>query len=267
MSHLDESTLRQECAARELPWQVRVVEEIPSTSDALRTAALQGEGHGTVLFAESQTAGRGRRDNRWLAPRGQDLMFSLLLRPTAPMALWPRFTTLTALAICHAIEEELPLAPQIKWPNDIYLNGLKVSGMLAEAVSTPQGMALVLGIGLNVNAREFPPSLADTATSLYLSLPHGVQVRELDRQSLALQLLQELARQFESLTSGFAETLAAVRQRSRLLGRQIRATVDGQEIYGRAVDLDQEGHLILAMTDGSLRTLASAESVRQVVSS
>ncbi|MEN3941421.1 biotin--[acetyl-CoA-carboxylase] ligase [Prosthecobacter sp. SYSU 5D2] len=267
MSLLNEAWMRQECAALDLPWQVRVVDEIPSTSDALRTAALQGEGHGSVLFAESQTAGRGRRDNRWTAPRGLDLMFSILLRPEEPVALWPRFTTLAALALCRAVEEELPLEPQIKWPNDIYVNGRKASGLLAEAVTTPQGMALVLGIGLNVNAREFPPELAETATSLFLSLPAGIQVRELDRGPLALRLLKELAFQFRHLSTGYDEAVAAVRRRSWLIGRQIRATVEGREIYGRALDINQEGHLILAMTDGSLRTLTSAEGVRQVVSS
>lgn len=266
MSAMDEQWLRQECATRHLPWQVSVVSEIPSTSDALRTAALQGGRHGTVLFAESQTAGRGRRDNRWVTPPGKDLMFSILLRPEAPIALWPRLTTLTALAICQAIEEELPLTPQIKWPNDIYIHGQKVSGLLAEVVSTPQGMALILGIGLNVNSREFPPEIAWAATSLVNALPSHILVRELDRGQIATTLLQKLDHQFQYLVSEFAETIAEVRHRSWLLGKQIRATVDGQELYGRAMDLNPEGHLVLAMPDGSLRTLTSADGVRQVVS-
>ncbi|GAA5137778.1 hypothetical protein GCM10023213_15190 [Prosthecobacter algae] len=266
MSDLDPDGLRQECAALSLPWQVQVVEEIPSTSDALRAAALRGEPADLVLFAESQTAGRGRRDNRWVTPRGQDLMFSLLLRPEAPISLWPRLTTLAALAICRAIEEELPLRPQIKWPNDIYINGLKVSGLLAEAVTAPAGMSLVLGIGLNVNTRAFPPALAGTATSLFQSLPAHLQIRELDRQPIAIRLLLELANQFSRISTDYAEAVAEVRDRSWLLGKQIRATVEGQEIYGRALDLNQEGHLILALADGSLRTFASAEGVRQVIS-
>lgn len=265
MSLLDESAMRQECAARDLPWRINVASEVASTSDEMRAAALRGDAHGTVLFAESQTAGRGRRDNRWITPPGLDLMFSLLLRPAEAIALWPRFTTLAALAICRAIEDELPLQPQIKWPNDIYIHGRKTSGLLAEVVSTPQGMALILGIGINVNSRQFPPALADTATSLYLSLPSGVMIRELDRQSLAMTLLQELADHFQHLGTGFADAVSAVRQRSWLLGKQIRATVDGVEIYGRAADLNPEGHLILAMADGTLRTLTSAEGVRQVI--
>ncbi|TDU70755.1 BirA family biotin operon repressor/biotin-[acetyl-CoA-carboxylase] ligase [Prosthecobacter fusiformis] len=263
---MDAAWIQSECAAHELPWRVRVEEEIPSTSDALRTAATQGESHGAVVFAESQTAGRGRRENRWVTPRGLDLMFSILLRPTEPVALWPRLTTLAALAICRAIEEELPLQPEIKWPNDIYIEGRKVAGLLAEVVTTPQGMALVLGIGLNVNSREFPPALADTATSLILALPPNVQIRELDRPSLAVRLLRELDAQFQHLSVGFLDAVSQVRLRSWLVGKQIRATVDSQEIFGRALDINQEGHLILALPDGSLKTLTSADGVRQVVS-
>lgn len=258
--------MSQECAVRDLPWQVRVAEEVPSTSDELRAEALRGGEGRQVLFAESQTAGRGRRDNRWVTPRGLDLMFSLLLRPEEPIVFWPRLTTLAALAICRAIEEELPLKPQIKWPNDIYIHNRKVSGLLAEVVSTPQGMALILGIGLNVNSREFPPELAETATSLLLSLPQGILVRELDREALAVRLLEQLAWQFQRVSQDYSEAVAEVRERSWLLGKQIRATVDGQELYGRALDINEEGHLILALNDGSLRTLTSADGVRQVVS-
>jgi len=248
----------------DLPWRVQVVEEIGSTSDAVREAALAGADAGLVIFAESQTAGRGRRENRWLAPKGKDLMFTLLLRPEAPIALWSRITTLAALAICRAIEEELPLRPQIKWPNDIYVHDRKVSGLLAEAVTTPSGLMLVLGIGLNVNTREFPPELSASATSLITALP-AAPVAELDRRSLAATLLAQLHEQLQLIEHGFHEAVAGVRARSWLIGKAIRATVEGQEIYGRALDLDSEGHLILALPDGSVRTLSSAESVRQVV--
>jgi BirA family biotin operon repressor/biotin-[acetyl-CoA-carboxylase] ligase len=247
-----------------LPWRVQVVDEIGSTSDALREAALAGEVPGLVLFAESQTAGRGRRQNRWLAPKGRDLMLSLLLRPEAPTALWPRVTTLAALALCRAIEDELPLRPQIKWPNDVYVHDRKVAGLLAEAVGTPSGLMLVLGIGLNVNTRDFPPELSDTATSLLAAVPPMPQPL-LDRDSLAHALLRQLHLQLSRLDDGFHEAIADVRERSWLLGRQIRATVEGRELFGRALDLDREGHLLLALPDGSITTVSSAESVRQVV--
>jgi len=115
MIPLDASALHDDT----LPWHITVLDEVGSTSDWLKQNAADLT-DGTVVFTESQTAGRGRRDNRWIAPRSRDLMFSLLLKPAASMDKWPRITTLAALAICKAIEAELPLQPRIKWPNDVY---------------------------------------------------------------------------------------------------------------------------------------------------
>lgn len=264
MNPLDAAALNDACRSAGLPWLIAVVDEIPSTSDALRDAAMHDGIPGSVLFAESQTRGRGRRDNRWLASKGRDLMFSLLLRPDVPLPLWPRFTSLAALAVCRAIEDELPLHPRIKWPNDIYLNDRKAAGLLAEIVSGKQGMGLVLGLGLNVNTREFPAELADKATSLAVEV-RDTAVRELDRQRLAFLLLRELAGQFERVAEGFNEAIGEVRDRSWLLGKQIRATDQGREIFGRALDLNPEGQLVVAVADGSTITLTSADGVRQVM--
>lgn len=243
-----------------LPWHVTVLDEIHSTSDWLKSKASTAS-VGTVVFTESQTAGRGRRDNRWIAPRGKDLMFSLLLQPCAPLEKWPRITTLAALAICTAIEAELPLQPRIKWPNDVYLNDRKISGLLAETVSTPNSLRLVLGIGLNVNTLEFPPDLS--ATSLLKQLASPV-LHELDRNTLASRLLETLHAEFQRLDDAFTTAIAEVRERSWLLGRQIRAQAPQGEVFGRVLDLNEEGHLILELPDGSTHTLTSADEVRRV---
>jgi BirA family biotin operon repressor/biotin-[acetyl-CoA-carboxylase] ligase len=171
---------------------------------------------------------------------------------------------LAALALCRAVENELPLKPMIKWPNDIYIADRKVCGLLAEAVTVNGQMALVLGIGLNVNSRDFSPDLADSATSLLLELKVPTLL-ELDRPVLALEILRQLHLQFQRMEHGFHEVISEVRDRSWLIGRQIRATVEGREVYGRALDLNTDGHLILVLQDGTLTTLSSAEGVRQVV--
>jgi BirA family transcriptional regulator, biotin operon repressor / biotin---[acetyl-CoA-carboxylase] ligase len=263
MTALDASSLEAACARSGIPWHVEVAEEVTSTSDVLRQLAQAGEGLGKVLFAEAQTRGRGRRDNAWIAPKGKDLMFSLLLCPEAPMHLWPRITTLAALAICHAIERELPLTPQVKWPNDIYVADRKVAGVLAEAVMGVDGMVMILGIGVNVNNRDFSSDITGQATSLLRELTTSVPL--LDRQRLAEVLLLELHAQLQHIDDSFNDAVAEVRARSWLLGRQIRATVLGREIYGRAVDLDSEGHLVLALPDGSTTHLTSADGVRRVM--
>ena len=243
-----------------LSWHVTVLDEVGSTSDWLKQNAA-GLPVGTVVFTESQTAGRGRRDNRWIAPRGKDLMFSLLLKPDAPLEKWPRVTTLAALAICKAIEAELPLLPRIKWPNDVYLNDRKVSGLLAETVTTRDGMRIVLGIGLNVNALDFPPDLS--ATSLLRALDSPV-LHEIDRNALGGRLLASLHTEFQRLDDDFSAAVAEVRERSWLIGRQIRCRAEGGEVHGRVLDLNVEGHLLLTLPDGSWRTLTSAEEIRDV---
>lgn len=243
-----------------LPWCVAVLEETGSTSDWLKARA--GEVPvGTVVFTESQTAGRGRRENRWVAPRGKDLMFSMLLKPDAPLERWPRITTLAALALCKGIEAELPLQPRIKWPNDIYLQDRKVSGLLAETVTVRGEMLMVLGIGLNVNAVEFPPEI--TATSLLREV-HSPALAELDRNELAGRVLEALHVEFQRLEEDFSGAIAEVRSRSWLLGRQIRAKAPQGEVFGRVLDLTEEGHLVLEFADGSTHMLTSAEEVRAV---
>lgn len=256
MIHLSVDALNDD----ELPWRVRVFDELGSTSDWLKQNAAS-EPVGTVVFTESQTAGRGRRENRWIAPRGKDLMFSMLLKPSVALERWPRLTTLAALAICKGIEAELPLQPRIKWPNDIYLGDLKTSGLLAETVSTCEGLALVLGIGLNVNTLDFPSELS--ATSLLQKLASPV-LREIDRNTLAKRLLECLHAEFQRLDDEFSAAIAEVRERSWLLHRQIRAQALHGEVFGRVLDLDEEGHLLLELADGTLQTLASADHVRTV---
>lgn len=263
MSALDADALNAACARDGLPWKVEVAAEVTSTSDMLRQAALAGERQAKVLFAEAQTRGRGRRENAWITPKGKDLMFSLLLSPEASVARWPRITTLAALAVCRAIEQEFPLTAQIKWPNDIYVRDRKAGGLLAEVVAGKHGMVLILGIGLNVNTGEFPPELEGQATSLLAEL--STPLPYLDRQRLAEVMLSELHSQLQRIDDSFMDAVAEVRARSWLLGRQIRATVEGREIYGRAVDLDSEGHLVLVLPDGATTHLSSADGVRKVM--
>lgn len=243
-------------------WKVEACGEVTSTSDLARAAGLAGEAGGRVIFAESQTHGRGQRSNRWVTPKGQDLMLSVLLRPEVATERWPRLTTLAALAVCRAIEAVVPLRPAIKWPNDIYLSGRKVAGLLAETFVGKGEAFLVLGIGLNVNATSFPPELQGTATSLLRELPTHVQA--LDRETLAAALLNELRRVLDLWSDGFTEAVDQVRARSLLLGKQIRASVEGREVTGRVLDLNHEGHLVLQLLDGSSQALSSAAEVRLV---
>ena len=243
-------------------WRLQGQDEVTSTSDLARAAGMAGEPGGLVIFAEAQINGRGQRSNRWITPKGQDLMLSVLLRPGQPMERWPRLTTLAALAVCRAIEAVVPMKPLIKWPNDIYIGQRKVSGLLAETFVGPGGAFLVLGIGLNVNTMAFPAELQGVATSLLRELPAHVQ--SLQREAVAAALLNELDRVMVLWDDAFTEAVAEVRPRSMLLGKQVRAVVEGREVSGKVLDLNHEGYLVLQLIDGSSQTLSSAADVRLV---
>lgn len=239
--------------------EVQVHAELESTNDHARQLGLNGYPHGLVVLAESQTAGRGRRENRWCSGPGQDLLLSVLLRPTARMECWPRLTTLAALAVCKAIESSTPLKPAIKWPNDVVVNDRKCAGILAETFAGGSSAFMVLGIGLNVNTTAYPPELRDTATSLKLALD-----RHVDRNSLAIALLKQLDLHLQHWEEGFARTVKEVAARSWLIGRAVTARMDGQQVRGIASSLNEEGHLVLLQDDGRTVTLTSAEQVRPV---
>lgn len=239
--------------------EVQVHAEIPSTSDLARELGHAGYAHGLVVLAESQTSGRGRRENRWSAPAGEDVLCSILLRPTIRMEHWARLTTLAALAICQSVELSTTLRPEIKWPNDVFVQDRKCAGILAETFTGAQGAFMVLGIGLNVNTDRYPEELQSIATSLRLAQGGG---KLLDRNQIIITLLKQLDRLLPLWGDGYGEIVREVRSRSRLLGRQVRARVHGQEVEGTAEDLDEEGHLVLRLMSGEARVLTSAEQVR-----
>lgn len=187
-------------------------------------------------------------------------MFSIVIHPHEPLEFWPRFTTLAALAVCKAIETQLPLKPEIKWPNDIYLGSRKACGLLAETSISAMGSYLVLGIGLNVNATTFASEVEDTAISLLKALPPTL--REINREPLAAALLVELRQAFALCEHEYAVALAEVRERSLLIGKTIRARVNESMVHGRVLDLNHEGHLVLQLAEGSVTHLSSAAEVR-----
>lgn len=238
-------------------------EELVSTNDHGRDLGAAGYPHGLVILAESQTAGRGRRENRWQAEAGRDVLMTVLLRPAAPLHQWPRITTLTALALCKAIEATTSLRPQIKWPNDVYVRDRKVAGILAETFTDRGGAYMVLGMGLNVNTQRFPKDLRDSATSLLMEC--GDERAALDRSAITIALLKQIAICLGRLENSFENAVQEVRDRSWLLGKLIEARVSGTTLKGTAVNLNEEGHLIVNGDDGITHVLTSADHVRLVV--
>jgi len=174
--------------------QIIVLEQTASTNDAILQVATANSNAGLVLFAEHQTAGRGRRGNRWESAAGKGLWFSILLRPGIQVNDSGRLTIWAMESICDVIRTEFALEPAIKLPNDVLLCGRKVAGLLVDMRAQQKAPHLaIVGIGINVNhsVEDFPPELQNRAISLAMALH-----RPVDRQQLAVAILRNLNRTY-----------------------------------------------------------------------
>ena len=236
---------------------VLVFEETDSTNERAADLGRSGARGGIAIFAERQTAGRGRFGRRWESAAHLGLWFSLLLRPALPLALWPRLTTWAAVALAHAIEATLPVRATIKWPNDVLIDGRKVAGILIETGVDHAGEQFaVVGIGVNVNheAEHFPEELRPVATSLRLAAR-----REVHRPAFATTALRELEAWSARLGGDFTSIVAEATRRSSLLGQRIAVHAGGSVIEGIAEALDDGGQLLMREAGGTLRTLGAGE--------
>jgi BirA family transcriptional regulator, biotin operon repressor / biotin---[acetyl-CoA-carboxylase] ligase len=206
-----------------------------STNDRARDLAEAGAPHGTLVTAAEQTAGRGRQGRTWTAPPGSALLMSVVLRD--PPALLP-------LAAALAVAEIAGAGAEIKWPNDVLLDGRKVAGILAEG--RPQDGWAVLGVGLNVALRieDLPPELHDTAGTLGLE-PADVEPT-LERLIAALE---------RTLALDEATLLEAYRARDALRGREVSWATG----HGRAAGIDGEGRLVVELPEGGRTALSAGE--------
>ena len=229
-------------------------EETGSTNAALRVLADAGAPAGTAVLAERQLAGRGRMGRSFASPSG-GLYLSYLLRPSGSAAEPGTITARAAVAVRRAILRTCGLAPEIKWVNDLLLEGRKLCGILAEAVLRGgRAESVVLGIGINAETRreDFPPELRDTAASLREFLPAPP-----DRLALAaalLKALDEMARDDPARRGAYFEEY---RGACVTLGKQVCLS-DGTE--GFAEGLGEDFSLLLRREDGSLRVLRSGEA-------
>ncbi|HQR27213.1 MAG TPA: biotin--[acetyl-CoA-carboxylase] ligase [Nocardioides sp.] len=238
---------------QELPGLVvEVVEQAPSTNGLVEQRAREGAGEGLVVVAEHQTRGRGRLDRSWETPPRAALTFSVLLRPTAPPAGWPWIPLLAGVAVADAVRG-YGLDTELKWPNDVLVDGRKVAGILVELVETEQGMAAVVGIGINVSTapEELP---VPTATSLLLA---GADV---DRTELLRTVLAGLRQEYDVWQApGGAD---AVRARYTALCRTAHresvevALPSGEVVTGDGCGIAESGALLVATSDGVLTVSA-----------
>lgn len=244
------------------PWgkNFHFLPEIDSTNDQLVRMARQGAPHGTVLIADRQTSGKGRLGRSFLSLPGVGIYMSILLRPKCRPQELMHLTCATGVHICDAIEKAVGLRPGIKWTNDIVVGRKKLAGILTKLSLTPDGRVdyAIVGVGLNCSQTEFPEELRGKACSLHMVL--GTTV---DRAKIAAAMMEGLYEMDRDLLTGREEMLQRYRRDCITIGQDISLVRGDETRYGHALDVDQEGALIVRFPNGSVEAVSSGEvSVR-----
>ncbi len=237
-------------------WRIHYFDEIDSTQTIARQLAGTGSAQGTVVIAERQTSGRGRMGRSWHSPAGANLYATIILRPAMPIAEVPRLSLVAGVAAAEALSRAAPGLVALKWPNDVWIRGRKVGGIIAEAMTDPSGAleAVLLGIGININlaAEDIPEELRDKATSMRAALGHPC-----DRIAIVESLCSFLDyRYMEAVSRGFGAVRPVWESYSALTGRKV-TVVDGQRRQtGIVRGIDSDGALLLETGTGLERILA-----------
>ena len=242
-----------------IPLSIEHIKEVGSTNTLLKERAAQGAKEGTVIIAEKQTAGRGRRGRSFFSPDGTGLYLSLLLRPDLDSEHTAMLTTAAASAAALAIEEVSGKDADIKWVNDIWLAGRKVCGILCEAGTSPEGNFVVVGMGVNVTAptEGFPEELKDIAGAVF----SASEAPQNARLAIAEAFLHHFTRFYANMSA--REYFPEYKKRCFLLGQDINVLRQGEAIPATALDINEHCHLLVRYPDGREEYLSSGEvSVR-----
>lgn len=238
--------------------QIIYEEVVSSTQPIAHQLAQQGAKAGTVVICEEQTAGRGRMQREWKSQKGKGIWMSIILRPDVPPRNAPQFTLVAAVAIAKAIEDVAAVRPQIKWPNDLLIDGLKITGILTELQADPDYVnALIMGIGINVNHEQvdFPEEIQGIATSLKLQ-----SGKEIDRAVLVARILYYLEKYSAMYVEvGFQEIKKEWEAYSCTIGQTIKVTTVQEVFIGKAIAITNDGVLKVQLPDGETKSVISAD--------
>ncbi|MDI1241385.1 MAG: biotin--[acetyl-CoA-carboxylase] ligase [bacterium] len=242
-----------------------------TNTEALKQARLGAE-EGVCIVARQQTAGRGRHGRTWVSEPDAGLYFSIVLRPKIETQYLPLVTLMTGVAV-HDTLAEFGVAADIKWVNDLHVDGKKISGILAETTDTPKGLAVIVGIGINLRSSNFPPEIADTATSMQeqrpMSVPPAVaggSSHPTNPSELAEALTKYITYFYDILQTdtGATEIIDEWRKRSTYFsGKSVRVVLENESLEGVTDGLEPNGALRVKLNDGSV-TIVQAGDVEQL---
>ncbi|MHB1393484.1 MAG: biotin--[acetyl-CoA-carboxylase] ligase [Clostridia bacterium] len=238
-------------------------DSVASTNTYGKKAAEEPFVEGTVIIADEQTAGRGRLGRQWISTKGKGIWMSIMLKPDILPADAPKLTIAAAYAVSKALWSCCQVDARIKWPNDIVTGGKKLCGILTEmSAEADEIKSVIVGIGINANLEyeDFGPEVSSMATSLKLSKGSAVS-----RKALVASVLNEFEEVYEVFVreGRIKPFLDEYKSKSAVLGKEIRVISKKEEIIGLAVDISEEGHLVVKLGDGTIKEIMSGEvSVR-----
>jgi len=238
--------------------EIRYFDQTDSTNLRAKAMAADGAPEGTLVIAEEQTQGRGRRGRDWFSPPGAGVYLSLIIRPDILPQEAPRFALLTAAAVAEAVREITTLETKIKWPNDILIGGRKLGGILTEiSMEMDKVEYMIVGLGLNVNlAREaFPSDLQGLGTSI-----HAEMGRPLPRLPLVRRILERFEETYnEYQRNGFASIRRRWQDFMDMSGRKVAVDAMGRRFTGEVMDFDEDGYLVVREHNGGPVRLFSGD--------
>ena len=252
---LSEAEIRRWLNTKELGCELEIHERLDSTNNRAKTLAAAGAKHGMTVIADSQTGGRGRMGRSFFSPEHSGIYMTVILKPAISPDKAGLLTSLAAVAAARAVEKVSGADVKIKWVNDLYAGGKKICGILSEAglgMETGRLDWAVVGIGINTAKMVFPEELRETASSVGNETGTAP-----DRNRLIAEILNEMEELYGDLETG--AFLTESRKRSNVIGREITVITAGKQFPARAVDIDEEGRLIVETGEG--RTVLNSGEV------
>ncbi len=246
---LDKNTIIEKLSTKYIGKNFSVFATIDSTNTFAKSLDAP---NGTVIFAEEQTLGRGRMQRSWVAEKEKNLLFSIILYPEIEQTKIPLISFVASLAVAKAIRETTKLSTECKWPNDVLVNEKKVCGILLETVSSSK--KIIVGIGVNVNQKNFSQELQQKATSLYNEVKS-----EIDRGMLLIKILENFEFWYEQLQKESSIIIDEWKKYSTMLGKKIIINEHHSSFEAIAVDIQNDGGLCIKTFSGEERVVYSGD--------
>ncbi len=250
--------IKKSLATRFIGTDIYLFDAIDSTNDYAHKLAKEGAKEGTIVLSESQTRGKGRLGRSWFSPSGVNIYLSIILRPQMPTSQIPLLTFAAAIAVAKAIRDAANLDADIKWPNDILIKGKKTAGILSEMGAEKDKVNFaIVGIGINVNLdkKDIPLELIDKATSIKIESNSTI-----DRMNLICRVLENLEEWYNLFErKGINDIIEEWKRLAITIGRDVKVQSGNSFVEGRAVDIDENGALLIKDRDGIIQRVLSGD--------